>query len=213
MKNLKTPSPGRGRPPSKKKREKILQAATELFTEKGFVNTNVEDIAVAAGVSKQTVYSHFGSKENLFAVAVDAKCKSSGIDEEFINMDDPPAEFLPQIARRFLKLMMSHEALRVYTVCTVSAETHPELGATFFEHGPLRTVEVLANYIVHQNQLGNLRTEDAHHAAWQFFCMLKAEAHMRLQFNLKPVKQTALESYVDSCVAMFLRAYSSKKLK
>lgn len=208
MKPEKSISPGRGRPPSQKKREKILQAATHLFTETGFTNTNVDDIAAVAGVSKQTVYAHFGSKENLFGVAVAAKCKSSGIDEEAIDMDAPPEVLLPEIARSFLKLMMSREALRVYTVCTASAETHPELGALFFKHGPLRTVEVLSKYLQRQHDSGNLHVADPDVAAWQFFSMLRAEAHMRKQFNLQGHSGKEIEAYTGSCVNMFLRAYA-----
>lgn len=209
MKPEKAISPGRGRPPSQKKREKILQAATRLFTEKGFTNTSVDDIAAAASVSKQTVYAHFGSKENLFGLAVAAKCKSSGFDEEAIDMDAPPEALLPEIARSFLKLMMSREALRVYAVCTASADTHPELGTLFFKHGPLRTVEVLAKYLQRQNHSGNLQVADPDAAAWQFFSMLRAEAHMRKQFNLQGHSGNEIEAYIDSCVTMFLRAYSS----
>ena len=48
------------------KREKILLAAQELFSEKGFHETTVEEIARQANVAKGTVYIYFDSKEQLF---------------------------------------------------------------------------------------------------------------------------------------------------
>ena len=54
---------------SEAKRQGILEAATRLFTEQGYDGTSVDDIAAEAGVSKQTVYSHFGNKEKLFGAA------------------------------------------------------------------------------------------------------------------------------------------------
>ena len=185
-----------------------MAAAVELFARNGYEGTSVDDIASAAGVSKQTVYSHFGSKENLFGLAVSAKCKTSGIDPEAIDFDAPPEAMLPELARRFVQLVTSPEAIRVHNVCTGSAETHPELGRLFFRHGPLETVDVVAGYLEAQARAGRLRIQNPRNAAWQLLGMLKAESHMRLQFNLEPVPAEEVQDYVDNCVAMFLRAYA-----
>lgn len=179
-----------------------------LFPEKGFESTSVDDIATAAGVSKQTVYSHFGSKENLFALAVSTKCKESGIDPGAVDPDVPPEQMLPEIARRFLQLINSPEAIRVHCVCTASADSHPELGGLFFRHGPLEAVDVVEAYLAAQDRAGRLRIENPRHAAWQLLCMLKAESNMRLQFNLEPLPKRDLDRYASDCVRMFLRAYA-----
>src|SRR5437660_1442310 len=44
----------------------IMEAATTLFLRGGYQGTSMEDIATLAGVSKQTVYTHFADKERLF---------------------------------------------------------------------------------------------------------------------------------------------------
>ena len=44
----------------------IIRAAEKEFASDGFANAKMEDIAKAAGFSKVTVYSYFGSKENLY---------------------------------------------------------------------------------------------------------------------------------------------------
>lgn len=49
-------------------RSQVLEAARELFSERGWANTTVADIAQAAGVSAPTVYSNFGSKRGLLEV-------------------------------------------------------------------------------------------------------------------------------------------------
>lgn len=48
-------------------RAAILDAATDRFTEHGFVATSVADILAAAGVSRGALYHHFSSKEDVFA--------------------------------------------------------------------------------------------------------------------------------------------------
>jgi AcrR family transcriptional regulator len=47
-------------------KEKILDAALEVFSEKGFHVTTVDEIAEHAGVGKGTLYRHFANKETLF---------------------------------------------------------------------------------------------------------------------------------------------------
>src|SRR4051812_31805004 len=53
------------RPADPHRREMILRAATEVFTEKGFSETRLSDIAQRAGVVTSTLYLYFGSKEEM----------------------------------------------------------------------------------------------------------------------------------------------------
>ena len=57
---------GPGRPKDMEKRAAILAAAKALFISNAFAGTSMDAIAADAGVSKLTVYSHFGDKDNLF---------------------------------------------------------------------------------------------------------------------------------------------------
>src|SRR5258708_20840717 len=51
---------------SEQKRRMILQSAEELFLTRGFDGTSMDEVAVHAGVSKQTVYNQFPNKAALF---------------------------------------------------------------------------------------------------------------------------------------------------
>ena len=64
---------GPGRPKDLGKRAAILETAKEMFIEQGFNGVSMDGIAAGAGVSKLTVYSHFGDKETLFFEAIQAK--------------------------------------------------------------------------------------------------------------------------------------------
>jgi AcrR family transcriptional regulator len=52
-------------------REKIISAATELFSDKGYAETSIADIASRAKISKETFYIHFKNKEELFIECAD----------------------------------------------------------------------------------------------------------------------------------------------
>lgn len=57
------------------RREQLIGVARELFADRGFDGTSVEEIAAHAEVSKPVVYEHFGGKEGLYAVVVDREVR------------------------------------------------------------------------------------------------------------------------------------------
>ncbi len=61
----------RARMTGHQRREQLLNIGRELFAERGFEATSIEEIAQRAKVSKPVVYEHFGGKEGLYAVVVD----------------------------------------------------------------------------------------------------------------------------------------------
>ncbi len=54
-------------------RERILQAAHRLFRKVGFFRAGVEEIAIASGVTKRTLYHHFESKDALLTAVLSAR--------------------------------------------------------------------------------------------------------------------------------------------
>ncbi len=98
-------------------RQKLLDAATELFESQGYFATTVEEITAAAGVSKGLVYNYFSSKEELLVALIDdATSKMTSIAEvpaeggslqaSLIQLVDRYFEFLKS-HRRFLKLQLT----------------------------------------------------------------------------------------------------------
>ena len=55
---------------TEKKKQAIIQAALQLFKEKGFKETSIKSIAEAAEVSPVSIYNYFGSKDNLVTLCV-----------------------------------------------------------------------------------------------------------------------------------------------
>ena len=53
------------------RRRQLLDVGRELFAERGYEGTSIEEIAARADVSEPVVYEHFGGKEGLYAVVVD----------------------------------------------------------------------------------------------------------------------------------------------
>jgi AcrR family transcriptional regulator len=58
------------------RREQLISIGRQLFAERGFDATSIEEVASRAKVSKPVVYEHFGGKEGLYAVVVDREVRS-----------------------------------------------------------------------------------------------------------------------------------------
>src|SRR3954467_6540322 len=74
----------------------LLDAALELFVEKGFAATRAEEVAARAGVSKGTLFLYFPSKEELFKAVVreNISGRFSEWNEEFQKFEGTSAEML-----------------------------------------------------------------------------------------------------------------------
>ena len=53
------------------RREQLVSVGREVFAQRGYAATSIEELAARADVSKPVVYEHFGGKEGLYAVVVD----------------------------------------------------------------------------------------------------------------------------------------------
>ena len=68
--------PRRTRMTGPERREQLLGVARELFAEKGYEATSIEEIAERAGVSKPVVYEHFGEKEKIYTIIADREVRA-----------------------------------------------------------------------------------------------------------------------------------------
>src|SRR5690606_40647684 len=105
--------PGPGRPKDLGKRAAILDAAKRMFVMHGFDGVSMDQIAAEAGVSKLTVYSHFGDKESLFAAAVQSHC-DTGLPSGLFEPDaesQPLRERMLSIAEALFSMISIQESL------------------------------------------------------------------------------------------------------
>src|SRR5574337_1310850 len=192
---------GPGRPKDLEKRAAILEAAKRLFPQHGFEGTSMDAVAAEAGVSKLTVYSHFGGKEALFVETVRCKCDGLLPRTLFeVNLDAPVRDQLLGVARAFFGLMMSEGALGMHRTLVASSQQSPKLAKLFWEAGPMQVQTALAAML--QKEV------DARRAASQFFALLKGEHHARVCFGCGQPTREEAEAHVQATVDMFLRAYS-----
>ncbi|HEY5972915.1 MAG TPA: TetR/AcrR family transcriptional regulator [Pseudoxanthomonas sp.] len=201
---------GPGRPKDLGKRASILEAAKRLFASEGLAGASMDQIAAAAGVSKLTVYSHFGDKEALFAAAVRAKCEEMLPDDLFQQQFKGPLRTqLKAIASGFFALISSDEAISTHRMMIAPGNANDPLRKLFWEAGPQRTHDAFAAFLQARVDARELDIADVGRASEQFFALLKGEMHVRMVSGLcdKPPRGD-VSTHIEATVDMFLRAYA-----
>lgn len=193
------------------KRQQILDAAISLFTEQGYAATSMDHIAKNADVSKQTVYSHFGSKDELFSASIEYKCESLQIlDLSLHNLSDPQA-ILFKLAKNFTEFITSKEACAVHKICVFESTTYPQVSEMFYKAGPLRVTNEVTLLMEKLHEQKILDIENTKYAALQFLNMMKGELWMQTEFNIKErISPEEVEKFLRDSVAFFVRGYAIK---
>lgn len=93
-------------------RERILEAALKLFSEKGYLGATTKEIAKASGISEVTLFRHFQTKENLFISVLEHYSflpKLKELSKDLLVM--PLEEALKTLAKAFLQTLKSRRDL------------------------------------------------------------------------------------------------------
>lgn len=154
-------SRGRGRPRNPDADHAILQAALELFIERGFEGTSIEQIAKRAGVGKLTVYRRWPSKEELLPQAIEALVAQDvpwPSDEEIAAAS--PHE-LVEAALDAAATTASDPSFRALVARVLgSSVSHPALMAAYWQHYLLPRRE-LTKHLLRRAQKDGAVAEDA----------------------------------------------------
>lgn len=196
---------------SQAKRNAIVTAAVRLFLASGFGAVSMDQIAAEAGVSKQTVYSHFGTKDGLFEEIVKERCANVTDGDAWLGrVQGEPEAVLTDVAMRFLKLVMGDDNITLFRTLIAESSRFPELAEAFYRSGPRRATGLLAGYLEQCCADGKLKIDDPRVAAEMFFAMLRGDIYMRRLLALRETPSEAeLEQKAKNVAKVFVSAYAA----
>src|SRR5215207_11542871 len=215
------PSPNASRdgdeePRSARKRRGILEAARTLFLRNGYRGTSMDEIAGVAAVSKQTVYKHFADKKSLFSEIVTGTVNEAGdtVHDQVLKLQESGnlEADLRGLARRQLAMVMQPQILRLRRLVIGEAGRFPELGRSFYERGPGRTIAALATTFERLAKRGVLQLDDPLLAAQHFNWLIMSNPlnrAMLLGDDERPAP-TEIDRYAETGVRAFLAAYGHR---
>ncbi|GAA0311400.1 TetR/AcrR family transcriptional regulator [Sphingomonas oligophenolica] len=199
-----------------RKRRAILEAGAVIFLRDGYLGANVDEIAMLADVSKQTVYKQFVSKEALFLEIV-SRLTNAGSDA--VHGDIPELApggdlrgFLEDYACRQLDIVLTPRLMQLRRVVIGEVGRFPELGKALYESGPKRAMEAMAAMFERLGQGGLLLIDDYAVAASHFNWLVMSQPlnQAMLLGDAGIPAPAALRRHAADCVDMFLAAYGRK---
>jgi TetR/AcrR family transcriptional regulator, mexJK operon transcriptional repressor len=200
---------------SERRRQAIIQAATEVFVRHGYLGATTDEVAARASVSKQTLYKHFADKQHLFAeIILDTTVHvvdelSSAVTSTLQDAQDARTA-LRDLADGFLRGLLQPDVLRLRRLVIAEADRFPEVGRAWFDRGFDRTLVILGEAMRRLADRGLLHNlSDPTLAAYQFAGLVMYQPMNQVMFAgtdaLPPADR--LDRIADAAVEMFLATY------
>ena len=191
-----------------KRRRAMIEAAYSLFIERGYGSVSVDDIIRVSKGSKSSLYKFFGSKEGILKAVVESLADDMLRE---IHLEFPsgktPREALNRIGMVLVDLALSENAINQHRHAVSHARVFPDVAKLWYESGPKRTFDGLADFLEKETAAGRLRIADPGRAALLFAGMIIFHENMRLLVGLPRSKKSELKEMVSEAVEVFLAAY------
>jgi TetR/AcrR family transcriptional regulator len=167
-------------PAAKRERRKearpgeLVEAALDLFVEKGFNATRAEEVAARAGVSKGTLFLYFQSKEELFKAVVRENV-AGHLRNGFVEMENftgPTAELVPYLMMRWWQTYGATKASGITKLMMSEASNFPELAAFYQTEVVLPGRELIRQTILRGMRSGEFREVNVDYAVFSILAPL-----------------------------------------
>ena len=199
-----------GRPPKGNEqlsRDRLLDAAQQLFLEHGYGNLSLEALARDARVSLRTIYNQFNGKAGLFGALI-RRCSDQFIGG--LKDDCDMQEALTAFGTQFLFRITRPDVIRMRAILIGESPRFPDLAEQFYEQGPRRTLDHLAEFFSRHQQAGRIANIAPSLLADQYVSALRGERFQRLQLGLEATPDQAdIETWVRQVTALFLNGCMS----
>ncbi len=186
------------------KREVILNGAITKFLAHGFAETTMDQIASAAGVSKATVYAHFGDKEHLFDALIQrlAQEKVAALLTviEAVPPERSPAEVLSMVFDVLLREMGGDfETISFLRLLITESSRLPTVTEIFARTLEKPIVEWLTTYLASHPEL---RLADPEAVAWIVFALIHHRVIVYHLLGNQEINPMASERLVAALIAL-----------
>lgn len=190
--------------------DEVLDAALELFIEKGFAATRVEDIAKRAGLSKGAVYLYFASKEALLeglvqrAIVPVAEHAIAMLDQ----LDGHPRDTLIFFLRTLAARMADPKFFAIPKIIMREAAVAPQLAAIYRNEVLSHAIPVLTRLIEGGIAAGHFRPINAEMAVRSVMGPIIAHVMLGEIFGIKPADNTSIDTLIETHITILFDGLS-----
>jgi TetR/AcrR family transcriptional repressor of mexJK operon len=189
---------------------RIVEAAMQLFIERGFDATSIDAVAEAAGVSKPTLYARYRDKRELFEAVLKERVRewlaplSAAAEVQALQMEPRDARIvLDELSRTLLARSQDPSAAALTRCIVAQALKFPELAKLAYEEGWLRGVQSVARLLEILATQGHIEIDDAEIAADLFLNLILGRSSKQVLYGVE-VDLEVQERRRRAAVALFL---------
>jgi TetR/AcrR family transcriptional repressor of mexJK operon len=192
----------------KAKNEAILDAASDVLFERGLA-APLDEIARRAGVSKQTIYNHYGSKAELVRALIERRAQLITAPLDVPGAEDQPEAALADYARRLLETIIMERGVRLMRLIIESAPTQPEIAQAVFGATAGASRAKLSAFLEREARAGRLAIAEPAEAA-NFFSGMVIGYHQLQGLLGQPhsLSPALIDRIAEEAARRFMRAYA-----
>src|SRR6478672_9961033 len=201
---------------SARKRLTILSAGRALFLTNGYQGTSVDQIAASAAVSKQTVYKHFGDKQELLLAIVNNALESTvtpflGRISALADTADLDID-LTALAGDYLRAVLQEPVVQLRRLVVGEANRVPALAQLYYQQAPARTLAAFADCFARLHDRGLLHVPEPSKAAEHFAFLIVGRCIDQVLFcgGSQVLGTVDVDDHVQAGVQVFLSAYQAR---
>jgi len=190
--------------------EEILQAALEVFTDRGFAATKLEDVARRAGVTKGTIYLYYENKEALFKALVRETivpviAKGEALAHSFTGT---ARDLFEQLVREYFRLVGDTPLSGIPRLMIAEAGNFPELARFYYEEVVTRGHRLMAGVLERGMKAGEFRRVDVAVATKLAMAPLMHAVVARKAFAACMPEGFDVAKYLDTHIDLYLHGIS-----
>ena len=193
---------------AKDTKEKILTAALEMFSQKGYEGTNIRELSASLGLVKSGIYKHFESKEAIWNALLDRMIayygERFGSPEHLPPVPDSPEDFV-SMTMRMVNLTIHDEQIvktrKVLTLEQYRDERARELATKHFLTG---LTEMFRRIFSGMMERGLIRRDDPEMLAFAYSTPISALIHL---CDREPDKTEEAIAQVEAFSRHFIKTY------
>lgn len=185
-------------------RDRIIDAALAVFSEKGYEAASTRDIAEKTGVNEITLFRHFGNKENLFREVLNAKVPTSLLSDDVNRrLTGHLREDLSFLAKNYLEIHLKN--LDFIRIGIMEVPRNP-FCANVVRTIPERLEEHLANYLADLAARHEIRDANYKLLARMFYGLLFQQVMLICSFgDDSGTLRAGSDELIDTLVSMYVQ--------
>src|SRR3990172_4423930 len=185
----------------RQRRKQIITAAVQLFSERGYFQTTVQDIADTAGISAGLIYQYFRDKEDLLLLAIlDVLDSYTAEIPRAVEEIADPLDRCCMAFRAYCRVVDGRQASTI--LAYRSTKSLPYQQRQVIKNAERQTNQIIMGYIEACIESGLFRQVDSEIATYQL--VMYAHAWALKQWQL--ARRMDLETYVNQGLDLFLHA-------